>query len=69
VNLSCSVLQWSVTKVSANLFQVVMFTLTKSWPESCKEKCKFMFNNDVLSDVKFLNMAMATVATAREARW
>jgi len=31
-----------------------MSALTQNWPEAYKERCKFMFNNDILSDVKFV---------------
>ena len=31
-----------------------MSTLTKNWSEAYKERCKLMFNNDLLSDVKFV---------------
>ena len=32
-------------------------TLTKNWPEDYQERCKSMFNNDILSDVKFVVQA------------
>jgi len=31
-----------------------MSTLTENWPEDYRERCKFMFDNDILSDVKFV---------------
>ncbi|XP_078379156.1 BTB/POZ domain-containing protein 6-like isoform X2 [Oculina patagonica] len=31
-----------------------MSSLTKNWQKDCKERCKFLFNSDTLSDFKFV---------------
>lgn len=36
------------------LAQVVMSMIENEWPEAYRERIKFMFNNDILSDVKFV---------------
>ena len=32
----------------------MMTSIPKKWPETCKERSKFIFNNDLLSDIKFV---------------
>ncbi|XP_078353077.1 BTB/POZ domain-containing protein 2-like [Oculina patagonica] len=45
------------TAGSPKFYLSVQKTLGKNWPMDHKERCKYMFNNQILSDVKFVMQA------------